>query len=140
MCAKVSGRLGMSKPNDDGGNEKKTARRQAVRRGRWAELLVRLYLTLRAHKILAANYKTPVGEIDLIARRNGRISFIEVKARAQTVDAAEALGARQRARIQRAAEYFLTQHPALQVCDIRFDVALVTGPLKLEYLADAWRP
>ena len=130
----------MSKPNDDGGNEKKTAKRRAVRRGRWAELLTRLYLMMCAHRILATNYKTPVGEIDLIARRGTRISFIEVKARARAEDAADAISARQRARIQRAAEYFLTQNPALQILDIRFDVALVSGPMRLKYLADAWRP
>ena len=94
----------------------------------------------RGHRILATNYKSPVGEIDLIVRRGRRISFIEVKARPNITDAAEAVGRAQRQRIQHAAEYFLTQQPALQVFDIRFDVALVNGPLRLTYIADAWRP
>lgn len=130
----------MSKPNDDGVNKNSTAKRKAWRRGRWSELLVRLYLLACAHRILAANYKTPVGEIDLIAKRGRRISFVEVKARNDPAAAAEAVRTHQRLRIQRAAEYFLTQNPAYQICDIRFDAAFVTGPFSLHYLADAWRP
>lgn len=126
----------MSKPSVDD----KTRKKRAQKRGRWAEALARLYLRATGRRILAANFKTPVGEIDIIARRGDLISFVEVKARADTAAAAAAITATQQSRIARAAEYFLMQNPALQACDIRFDVALVSGPLTLSYQADAWRP
>ncbi|MBL4615800.1 MAG: YraN family protein [Magnetovibrio sp.] len=135
----------MSKPPDRSGRKarRKTgrkARQQAQRRGRWAETLSALYLRLTGHRVLARNYKTPVGEIDLIAKRAGVVSFIEVKARANIAQACDAITAKQRARIQRAAELFLIQNPSLQRCDVRFDVCLVTSRLRLRLLRDAWRP
>lgn len=126
----------MSKPSVDAKSHKK----RAQKRGVWAERLTRLYLRASGRRILAANFKSPVGEIDIIARRGGLLCFVEVKARADAATAAAAIGAKQQQRIQRAAEYFLSQNPQLRTCDIRFDVALVSGPLTLQYLPDAWRP
>lgn len=126
----------MSKLSVEVTNQKK----RAQKRGLWAEWLARMYLRARGYRILAANCKTPVGEIDIIARKGGVIAFVEVKARANAATAAAAIGGRQQGRIQRAAQYFLMQNPALQTCDIRFDVALVSGPFKIQHLVDAWRP
>jgi len=131
----------MSKPSDrTKPSNAKTSKVRAQRRGRWAEGLTALYLRLTGHRVIARNYKTKVGEIDLIARRQNILSFIEVKARADADAAAEAITLRQRQRIQRASEMFLIQNPAFQTCDIRFDVALVTSRLRLTFLRDAWRP
>jgi len=130
----------MRKPSDHTKSSPSSSSRvRAQKRGRWAESLTALYLRLTGHRVVARNYKTQVGEIDLIARRRNTLCFIEVKARANAALAAEAITARQRRRIQRTAEWFLSQHPALLSCDIRFDVALVTGPLRLTMLRDAWR-
>lgn len=126
----------MSKPPD----RHQTAKKRAQKRGRWAETLTSLYLRLTGHRILAHNFKTPVGEIDLIAKRGKLVRFIEVKSRTNTVQALEAVSASQRGRIQRAAEAFLIHHPMLQTCDIRFDVCVVTGWLRLSMVRDAWRP
>lgn len=130
----------MSKPSDAHGTEKTARKRRARNRGRWAELVARAHLMLTGHRILAANFRTPVGEIDLIAKKGSRIHFVEVKARDDLGAAAHAVTPRQRGRIQRAAEYFLMQSPAYRACDIRFDVALVRGVFSLAYVADAWRP
>ena len=40
------------------------------------------YLKLKGYKILAVNSRTPFGELDIIARKNGFIIFVEVKTRA----------------------------------------------------------
>lgn len=130
----------MSKPSVDGKTRKMHARKRAQKRGRWAEWLARWYLRATGRRVLAANFKTPVGEIDIIARRANLICFVEVKARADVATAAGSISATQQGRIARAAEYFLMQNPTLQACDIRFDVALVSGPLRLHYIPDAWRP
>ena len=131
----------MSKPSDHTKpTQAQTTKVRAQKRGRWAESLTALYLRLTGHRVLARNYKAKVGEIDLIARRGRMLSFIEVKARSDAAEAAEAITVRQRQRIQRAAEWFLTHHPALQACDVRFDVCLVTSPFRLTMMRDAWRP
>jgi len=68
-------------------------------------------LLIKGYRILARRYKTPVGEIDIIARRRGTLVFVEVKARKSLDDAAAALTARQQARIIDAAQYWLAAHP-----------------------------
>ncbi len=133
---------GMSKPASPSPHKQhqKRARVRAQKRGRWAERLAAWTLRLTGHRILAQNFKTQVGEIDLIAKRGRLIRFIEVKARTDHADAADAVGPQQRRRVQRAAEAFLMQRPLLHVCDIRFDVCLVSGPGRLTFVKDAWRP
>jgi len=113
---------------------------RAQKRGRWAERLTAMYLRLTGHRVLARNFRTKVGEVDLIVRRGDTLSFIEVKARQNITLAAEAISPHQRRRIQRAAELFLTRHPDLNSCDIRFDVSLVSGPFRFTIVRDAWRP
>lgn len=48
--------------------------------------------------------RTPVGEVDLIARRGGTVIFVEVKARARTAEADLALDEYRLRRVVRAAE------------------------------------
>jgi putative endonuclease len=57
------------------------ARLQAEKRGRQAERICAWWLRLKGRKILARRVRTPLGEIDLIARRGAMIAFVEVKAR-----------------------------------------------------------
>ena len=68
-------------------------------------------LRLKGYAVVARRYKTPVGEIDLVALRGKRLAFIEVKRRKTKEDAAWTLPARQRRRIIRAAQYWLSGHP-----------------------------
>ena len=77
-------------------------RRRAERRGKSAELLCLWHLRLKGYRILARRYKTPMGEIDLIARRGDTVAAIEVKARADFDRAGAAITHRQQQRIMRA--------------------------------------
>lgn len=99
--------------------------RRAWRFGRWAETACVVLLTFRGYRVLARRFKTPVGEIDIVARRGRVLAVIEVKARAEIELATEALGPRQRRRIARAAEAFLKLRPRYARFDVRFDVMLV---------------
>ena len=113
------------------------ARRRAERYGRGAEALAAIILRLKGYTILARDLRTPVGEIDLTARRGGTLAFIEVKARRQTSE--EVLTLRQRRRIIRAAEMFLARRPELGTLAVRFDVMLIGRRRWPRHLAAAFR-
>lgn len=115
-------------------------RRQAWHRGRSSEQLAAWWLRLKGYRILARDFRVPVGEIDLIARRGHLLAFVEVKARATQTAAAEAITARQRQRIERAALAFLQQNPNLARLTPRFDAILVQPRRPPRHLPDAWRP
>ncbi len=53
----------------------------AHRLGAQGESLARQYLIRRGYEIVASNWSTRYGEIDIIARANGVIVFVEVKTR-----------------------------------------------------------
>ena len=57
------------------------ARLAAERQGRRGEMLAAWLLRAKLYRIVARRFKTPVGEIDLIAARFGTTVFVEVKTR-----------------------------------------------------------
>ena len=68
-------------------------------------------LIAKGYRIVARRWRSPVGEIDIVARRRGTLVFVEVKARERLDDAAEAVIVRQQRRIIAAAEAWLAAHP-----------------------------
>lgn len=88
--------------------------------------------------MLARGLRTPVGEIDIVARRRQVLAVVEVKTRATLDIAAGALGAEQRRRIERAAGYMLATLPNVRDADIRFDVMLVAPWRWPVHIMDAW--
>jgi putative endonuclease len=79
-------------------------RRRAERGGRRAERIAAWWLRLKGWRILAMRARTPVGEVDIVARRGRTLVFVEVKARATEADAALALDEWRLRRVVRAAE------------------------------------
>ena len=114
------------------------ARQRAERRGRRAETLAAWYLRLRGFRILARRYRTPVGEIDLIARRGKLIVFVEVKQRPTDSEAAEAVTGHAQRRIARAAASWLAAHPAAAGLDLRFDVLIAVPGRLPRHIAGAF--
>lgn len=102
------------------------ARVAAFRSGVDAEARAADYLKARGYEILAMRYKTPHGEIDLIARSDALVAFVEVKARGRLDDAAYAVTPRQQKRIIDAAQAWLAAHPGHDACDLRFDALLIS--------------
>lgn len=96
-------------------------------------------LRLRGYKILARRYKTPVGEIDLVARRGNMVAFVEVKARQELSTALQAVTPQMRQRITRAASHFIARHAGLCGCDMRFDLIAVAPPFYWRHLDNAWQ-
>ena len=116
-------------------NNKRIAAHQDGRRG---EALAAWFLRLQFYRIVAQRYKTPVGEIDLIAERFGTTVFVEVKARGQTSGYADALAAVNQSRIVRAAQYWLAKHPAKAETPFRFDVIFLAPRSWPRHLVNAF--
>jgi putative endonuclease len=114
------------------------ARVAAFRTGLSAESRASLYLTAKGYRILARRYRTPYGEIDIVARRRGLLVFVEVKARATLDDAAYAVTPRQQQRIVAAANAWLMDHPEHAALDMRFDAVLIAPKSLPRHLAAAF--
>ena len=122
----------------------KAERQRAWRRGRAAERLAIMALTIAGYRILARNLKSGtlnsgLGEIDIVALRGRMVAFIEVKTRADWATAAEAVLVRQRQRIERSASGFLAAHPRYAGHQARFDVMLVVPWRWPRHITNAWR-
>lgn len=114
-------------------------REAADARGRHAEDRAAAALVAEGWQVLARRVRTPVGELDLVAEREGLLAFVEVKARATLTEAAFALGVAQRGRLLRAAEWWLGANPGRGAAGVRFDVMLVDAPGRVRRIADAFR-
>ena len=101
---------------------KSKVRIEAYLGGHRGETLAAWYLRFKLYRIIARRYKTPLGEIDLIASRFGTITFVEVKARRQASSFGETLEGINRSRISRAAQYWVAKHPRRTETQFRFDV------------------
>ena len=95
-----------------------------------AESRAAAYLVAKGYRIAARRFRTPFGEVDIVARRRGVLVFVEVKARNTLDAAAEALQVRQQRRIADAAAFWLSLNPHDIGSDIRFDAMLV-APRKI---------
>ena len=118
-----------------------SARREriaAFRFGVSAESRAAMLLIAKGYRIAARRWKTPLGEIDIVARRRRTLVFVEVKARGRADEAAEAVTDRGKRRILAAAELWLAHHPDDALRDIRFDVVLVTPGTMPKHIANAF--
>jgi putative endonuclease len=111
---------------------------EAFRLGLSAESRAAMFLIAKGYRILARRFKTPLGEIDIVARRRRALVFVEVKARETSGDAAESVTARGKQRIVAAAEMWLARNPADAQAEIRFDVVLVTPGKVPQHIPNAF--
>ena len=95
--------------------------------GKWGEKRAACYLKKNGLKILEKNFSCKTGEIDIVAVDNDRtIVFVEVKTRSSEKFSAaqDAVNPAKRARLVRAANYFIAVHK-IQDRPLRFDVITV---------------
>ena len=97
----------------------------AFRTGISAESRAAAFLMAKGYRVLAKRFRTPHGEIDIVARRRNLIAFVEVKARASLDEAAYAVTPRQQQRIINAAQGWLVAHPEHAEFELRFDAMLI---------------
>jgi putative endonuclease len=117
----------------------KAQRRKAYEKGRKAEELAASMLAGHGYRILSRRYRSPAGEIDLIAEKDRHLAFVEVKARHNLSDAAWSVTPRQQRRIADAAGYWLQSFPEYQDRDMSFDAVLIAPREASEHIQDAFR-
>jgi putative endonuclease len=100
-------------------------RQTAFKLGLSAETRAAALLIAKGFRIVARRFRSPAGEIDIVAKRGTLLIFVEVKARALLDDAAWSVTGRQKRRIAAAASAWLAAHPDDANCDMRFDAVLV---------------
>jgi putative endonuclease len=115
------------------------SRAQAEKFGRIAEARAALWLNLHGWWVLASRVKTPVGEIDLIARRWGTVAFIEVKARTSMADLDEAIDEYRLRRVAAAAEAVAARYVRPRDT-MRIDVLLLAPRRLPRRIVNAWMP
>lgn len=101
--------------------------------GRHGEDVAVDYLKGKGYLLLHRNYRTPLGEADIIARDNDAVVFVEVKTRTSTAfgQPFEAVNSRKQEKLKKIALYYL-KHNNIQA-QVRFDViSIISGNGKEE--------
>ncbi len=104
-------------------------RRAAYDRGRQAEQTAVEYLQSHGLELLARNYRTRQGEIDIVMRHNDILVFVEVRYRSREnyCPALESIDNSKQVRLRRTGEHYW-QHVQPDFCGAcRFDVVVITG-------------
>ncbi len=113
--------------------------RRAQRRGLDAEAIACAALIKDGWTIHVRRLRTPAGEVDAVAEKDGLLALVEVKARPKLADAAVALSPRQQARLLAAADVILGAHPEWGANGVRFDLLLVDAAGRVRRITDAFR-
>ena len=97
-----------------------------VKKGKIGEKVARKYLVSIGMNIICTNYRTKFGEVDIIARFENKIIFIEVKSRTSKNYglACEAVDLKKIKKITAVAKYYILENN-LRNCEMRFDVVEV---------------
>lgn len=111
-------------------------------KGRAGEEAAARFLKRRGYRIVERNFRTPFGELDIVALKGGDLAFCEVKSRTggDLEEALSAVDERKRERMVRAAAYYLL-HKGAAGKRCRFDViALLNGRegWKIVHVRDAF--
>ena len=109
--------------------------------GKEGERIAKEFLKKRGYSILKENYRTPFGEIDIIAREKDVLVFVEVKTRTDLTFGSpfEAVNQRKKEKIKKVALSFMKG--LKKECPARFDVLSINvedGKEKIEHIRDAF--
>ena len=114
-------------------------RQSAEKNGRDGEARAAFWLRAKGWQILDQRVKTPVGEIDLVAKRGSIIAFVEGKWRKRGVDLDHAIDEYRLSRVAAAVEAAAHRY-AVNGEDIRIDVILLAPGSFPRHIANAWQP
>ena len=110
--------------------------------GKTGEEVAAEYLKKDGYKILEKNFRCRSGEIDIIAKKDSVVAFIEVKTRKSTLygEPEESIDFLKVKRIRKSANYFIC-FKNLGDFDFSFDVIsikLVSGKFKIKHIRNAF--
>lgn len=90
------------------------ATRKRQQTGRYGETLAAQHLQTKNYRLIARNWRCPVGEIDLIARDGDTLVFVEVRTRhgERLGTPEESITPRKQARLIELAQTYLSEHNA----------------------------
>lgn len=94
-----------------------------IEKGKLGEEIALKYIISKGGKIIERNYRTKIGEIDLIAKLNGELVFVEVKSRSNINYGypSESVNYKKKMKITNVAKYYILEN-SLENLSIRFDV------------------
>ena len=116
----------------------KTIDRTTSALGAEKERLARRFLEAKGLRLVTANYRCRLGEIDLVMHAQTILVFVEVRFRRSSRfgSPAETVGLRKRQRLIGAARHYLQQHRYTLPC--RFDVVAIDGQDVIDWIQDAF--
>ena len=116
---------------------------QRKRFGDIGEALARTHLARQGYSIIESNYRSPYGEIDIVAREGECLVFVEVKSRSNRAygSPAEAITRAKKQKLVESAQDYIQTHPGLPQM-WRIDVVLVEiqrpgDPPRIELIRNA---
>lgn len=109
--------------------------------GQHGEEVAVSYLKKKGYALLHRNYRTPLGEADIIVKDNNAIVFVEVKARTSVAfgQPFEAVDSRKQEKLKKIALYYL-KHNNIQA-PVRFDVISIisrNGKEEVNHIIEAF--
>lgn len=111
--------------------------------GVWGEVFAARYLRDNGYKIITGNFRSRMGEIDLVASKDKYMCFIEVKARGEEslYEAKEAVDYSKQQRLIATSEVFMKAYPndkqpRFDVCEVYLDKEF--KPIKINYIENAF--
>jgi putative endonuclease len=109
--------------------EQRPKTEQETRLGRKGEDAAATFLKRKGFRILARNFSTPVGEIDLVARDKEFLVFVEVKSRASddTASPEDQVNPHKMHQLTKAGKFYLGRYPP-PLPPARFDVVSIVWP------------
>lgn len=102
-------------------------KKKAYNYGLIGEYITIFYLQIKFYQIIKHRFKCNLGEIDIIAKKNHKIIFIEVKSRKNKQAAGEIIKSAQLKRIINAAQFFLHVNNKYINYEQRFDIVIVNN-------------
>jgi putative endonuclease len=101
-------------------------------RGRLGERAAAEWLEGEGYRILARNFRSRRGEIDIVAAKGGTLVFFEVKTweAYSGADLADSIDGRKRERIVETSKFFLDRHREFSSMNVRYDVLLIQDGLR----------
>lgn len=112
---------------------------QTHQSGLLAEWRARLYLRLKGYRIMGKRLHTPVGEIDILAKKGKTWIIAEVKYRKDRETALHAISDQQQKRLINASLWVSKQYNLNQDTPFRFDAILLWGRFRIKHIKNAWQ-